>query len=479
MSAEVTEKTEAIKCEGEVSDYTEEEEKTVVKKIDRVILPLICCAFFTQYLDKQSLTYGAVFGLTEDLKMTGGLYSWCGSIFYLGQLGSQFVFIYLMSRFPLSKLVGITTILWAAVCMCLAAPSNYQGFLAVRFFLGVTEGCVSPAIVTITSTWYRKKEHGMRVACWISMNAIAQVVGCLLMYGIGLRPLALAPWRVLFLVCGAITLTFGIAFILLVPVRPNDAWFLNDREKFIATERLHRESDGGERSSFNWNQCKACLTHWNVWMSFLFGFLVTMPSFVIAFVSLILDDFGYNNLDNVLYSSPSGAVQLVVLWLSVAVCLMFPKYRALVACVFVLVPVVGCALLLKLPRSAGWGVIVTSWLGSCITAFMSILLSLNASNIRGNTKKSVTNTLFFVGYAVAAIVGPQWWNYSKDPGFHIGLTVNLAMLALLFTLILVYYGVCVYENRRRENLGFSAEQMAVSSDDDKTDVDNLAFRYST
>ena len=38
------------------------------------------------------------------------------------------------------------------------------------------------------------------------MNGIAQIVGCLLMYGIGRNTsLSIAPWRVLFLICGAMT----------------------------------------------------------------------------------------------------------------------------------------------------------------------------------------------------------------------------------------------------------------------------------
>lgn len=47
--------------------------------------------------------------------------------------------------------------------MCLAAPHNFTGFAAVRFLLGLSEGAVSPAFVTLTSMWYRKKEHASRV----------------------------------------------------------------------------------------------------------------------------------------------------------------------------------------------------------------------------------------------------------------------------------------------------------------------------
>lgn len=47
--------------------------------------------------------------------------------------------------------------------MCLAAPSTYAGFATVRFLLGFCEGAVSPAFVTMSSIWYRKDEHPMRI----------------------------------------------------------------------------------------------------------------------------------------------------------------------------------------------------------------------------------------------------------------------------------------------------------------------------
>lgn len=68
----------------------------------------MCFVFFLQYLDKQSLSYAAVFGLRDDLALTSSQYSWTSSIFYVGQLVSEYPFIYLMSRLPLTKFVGAT-----------------------------------------------------------------------------------------------------------------------------------------------------------------------------------------------------------------------------------------------------------------------------------------------------------------------------------------------------------------------------------
>lgn len=59
-------------------------------------------------LDKQSLSYASVYGLIKDLDLKGNQFAWTSSIFFVGQLVSEFPFIYLMSRFKLSKFVAIT-----------------------------------------------------------------------------------------------------------------------------------------------------------------------------------------------------------------------------------------------------------------------------------------------------------------------------------------------------------------------------------
>lgn len=57
-----------------------------------------------------------------------------------------------------------SSVVWGLICMCLAAPTSFAGFAAVRFLLGFAEGAVSPAFITITSIWYRKDEHAIRTA---------------------------------------------------------------------------------------------------------------------------------------------------------------------------------------------------------------------------------------------------------------------------------------------------------------------------
>ena len=435
----------------------------------------MCLVFFTQYLDKQSLAYASVYGLIPDLDLTDTQYSWLTSGFYLAQLLSEWPFIYLMSRLPIANFVGGTIIIWGIICGCLAAPHNFAGFLAVRCLLGFAEGAVSPAFITITSIWYRKEEHPLRVGMWVTCNGLAQIAGSLLMYGIGEnKSLVVAPWRVMFLVDGAITILAGILFYVAMPAGPDKAWFLNAEEKILAGKRLASQHDGGDKTSFSWPQFREAATDVRTFHTFMFGLLVTMCSPVLTFASLVINNLGYSPSDTLLYGSPSGAVQIVFIWIGVAACWFFPNSRCVIVMLLSIVPLVGCILLTVLPTSAGWGMIIASWLASVISAQFSILMSLSASNVRGNTKKAFVNAVFFVGYCTGVTAAPQLW--TDPPRYRNGVICALVDWGLIYVFIPWYWWLCWSENRKRDRLHATGGFLAGS---DVTDRQDKTFRYTT
>ncbi|PIA99000.1 putative transporter [Cercospora beticola] len=455
-------------------------ERRVLRKSDLIVLPMMCLVFFTQYLDKQSLSYASIYGLLEDLSLSSTQYSWLTSCFYLAQLASEWPFIYLMSRFPIAKFVGLTVILWGGVCMCLAAPNNFAGFAAVRCLLGFTEGAVSPAFITITSIWYKKEEHPMRVGMWVTCNGLAQIVGSLMMYGIGenLSHLSIAPWRLMFLLCGAVTIFAGIIFFLLMPAGPGTAWFLTPDERIVAAKRLASQHDGGDKTSFSWKQFKEACLDIKTFHVFMFGILVTMCSPVLTFASLVIKNLGYTSPQTLLYGSPSGAIQIAFIWIGVLGCLWFPNRRSLIVLILCVVPLTGCILLTILPLSAGWGMIVASWLASVISSQFSILMSLSASNVRGNTKKAFVNAVFFVGYSTGCIAAPHLW--TEPPRYRAGVICALVDWGLVYVFIPSYWYLCWRDNRVRNRLQCDeAESMRFIEGADVTDKEDKSFRYTT
>lgn len=455
--------------------FTQEEEHRLIRKVDTFILPLMCLIFFAQYLDKQSLTYAAVFGLETDLKMAGHDYSWCTTMFYLGQLGANFFFMYLMTRLPRAPMTGVCVIIWSVCCLCLAAPRNKQGFWVCRLFLGIFEAVVQPACVLITSYWYRKREQPLRTACWISMNALAQIVGSFLMYGIGkTNRSSLADWRLMFIACGVISLVGGILFYVLVPISPKSAWFLSEREKEIALKRLFEESDRTEFNKFSKKQLKECLNFdWLFLTAMAFGFLICVTSGTIVFQSLILKSFGYDKFQNMKYGAPSGAVQLCFVWIGVLLVKLISKERALICIALISVPVAGNIMLLCLKKSSGWWVIVGSWFGSVSTCTMTIMLSLISSNVRGNTKKSLCSNAFFVGYCVAIIIYPQWWTGS----YRGGLIVNLIMWGILDLVFVFYRQKSEFENKKKARLLKTENVPIAHMNQDLSDKQDLRHMY--
>jgi MFS family permease len=377
----------------------------------------MCLVFFIQYLDKQSLAYTSVYGLLEDLSLSPTQYSWLTSGFYLTQLVAEVPFIYIMSRLPLAATIGATIIAWGIACLALAAPQDFTSFLAVRCLLGLAETIIAPAFITLISTWYTKEEHPLRVASYVSCNGIAQIVGSLMMYGIGERASsfgALAPWRVMFLICGGITIVIGVLFLCVIPAGPNTAWFLTPHERIIAARRMSSYQDAGDKTYFSWAQFREAAVDVQTLHGFLFGVLVTMSAPVLTFATLVIRNLGYSPAQTLLYGAPSGAVQIAFIWVSVGLCTIL-KRRALSIMLIGLVPLTGSILLFVLPDENSWGIIVASWLASINNATSVIFMSMLASNVRGNTKKSTINAMFNIGYCVGFIVGPQLWYVTMPP----------------------------------------------------------------
>ncbi|KAM0263814.1 hypothetical protein ACHAPA_008548 [Fusarium lateritium] len=255
-----------------------EEEKKLVRKLDRHIMPLMAIVYFFHDLDKNSINFAAIFGLRADLSVYGKRFSWAVAFFYLGQLISEYPAAYILSRFRITRFVGVTIVVWGLMEMCMGASNNFGGLAATRFLLGFAEAAVSPAFIIITSNWYRRSEHPVRVATWISMNGISQIVGSLLMYALGRTDLAIPSWGAIFLVFGGLTIASGIAFLILMPVDTTTAWFLTEREREVATMRLAIDRATRDKADFDPKQMVEALKSPLTWLSFMMAVCITLTA---------------------------------------------------------------------------------------------------------------------------------------------------------------------------------------------------------
>lgn len=111
-------------------------QRRLVRKIDFMVLPLLAVTYVLQYIDKQAMSYAAVFDLFTSTGISQGQYSWFASIFYLAYLVAEYPWVFTAQKWRMGKVVGGCVFAWGSVLMLSALCNNFNGLAACRFFLG-------------------------------------------------------------------------------------------------------------------------------------------------------------------------------------------------------------------------------------------------------------------------------------------------------------------------------------------------------
>lgn len=119
-----------------------------------------------------------------------------------------------MQKFSVSKWMSANLFIWGGITMALGGSNNFSTFAGLRFLLGVLESCIKPAILLITTMWYKVEEQPLRIGVWSSFAGVGQAVGGLLTYGIGHVDGTLQSWRYQFLIRGYFGIVWDIYILL-------------------------------------------------------------------------------------------------------------------------------------------------------------------------------------------------------------------------------------------------------------------------
>lgn len=166
---------------------------------------------------------------------------------------------------------------------------------------------------------------------WVGSAGLGYIISGITSFGIGHIDASLASWRIIFLIWGAITTTWGIVLACLLPGSPLKARFLTDHERALAIDRVKSNNTGIENNIFKMKQFIEALLDPKTWLLFLFAvasnspngglttvswirtpFIVVRLADIEQFQGLIIKGMGFTTLKTTLIQMPSGAVQLIV-----------------------------------------------------------------------------------------------------------------------------------------------------------------------
>ncbi|KAJ6124208.1 hypothetical protein N7471_011525 [Penicillium samsonianum] len=459
------------------------EARSVLRKIDMFLLPILAFTYMIQFLDKSCVSYAALWGMVEDAHLVNDQYSWLTTIFYLGYMAGEFPINMLFQKFDIAKTCGIFIILWGATLLCMTAGHNFAGLATARLFLGILEAGVSPCFVLLTTMFYKRSEQPLRTSIWFSMNGVANILGGLIAYGIGHLHAALPAWKFPFIIFGSITIVWGIIFVLVTPSNPTKARWLSAREKEIAVLRVIENETGMDTKTFKMEQVREALIDPRFWLINLHCLANTIPNGAVsAFAPLIVNGFGFTKFESTLLGMPSGASQVLALLISGYLATRFQDIRHFLMIGGLLVALIGGVLIFALPESNRIGRLLGYYLLVGFSVNFVLSLTLLQSNVAGRTKKTMFASSFFVSYCVGNLIGPQLFFAREAPRYQSGFASMIVCFVVQIAIVVVMYTVNARENRRRDLLNpndTEVHQAAVVSLglSDMTDVQNLHFRY--
>jgi MFS family permease len=176
-------------------------ERALVRKLDRRLLPPLILLYLLSFLDRSNVANARIEGLEDEIAMTGDEYLTGLTLYFVGYVLFEVPCNIVLKRWKPQLWLPTLTMVWGVVATLMGIIQNYSGFLAVRFFLGVTEAGLFPGIVFYLSMWYKRRERQFRVALFFSAASLAGAFGGILAWGIAHMDgvAGLGGWRWIFI----------------------------------------------------------------------------------------------------------------------------------------------------------------------------------------------------------------------------------------------------------------------------------------
>ncbi|GAT24782.1 MFS transporter [Aspergillus luchuensis] len=360
--------------------------KKLRRRIDMILLPLMCGTYCLQYIDKQALSYSAVFDLFTNAHINSYLF-W------------EYPASYIAQRLPIGTIVSSFVIAWGSILMITAACNNFTGLAICRFLLGCFESPITPCFMMIVGMWYLRQEQPFRAGIFYCCNGVGSMVGGLLTYAIG-QLNTFPVWRAVFLICGGATIIWGVVMMIFLPNSILSSKRFTVEEKVLLIGRGRKNQTGILNRSIKWYQIREAFIDPQVWLLFLFTLLnETINGGVANFGKLIIKGLVTSPLLTTVLGIPQGAFQVLFILTGTYLSTRIPNIRTLIMILYLIPTVIG--------------------IGSFVTSLV-LALQLPSSNMGGYTKRVTATAFVFLAYCIGNIIGPHAFLASEAPVYQTG-----------------------------------------------------------
>ncbi|KAK2686818.1 hypothetical protein QWA68_014626 [Fusarium oxysporum] len=454
--------TEAPKAITETAlPFSPADEKRLVRKLDRTILPWIMLLYLLSYIDRSNMGNACNIGLEEDIGLSSVQYQIASASFYIGTVIFGTIGALMLKVVKPSTWLGICAVGWGAVSTLQAACVNPGGLIAVRFFLGVFEASFAPGCALYLSFWYLKSELSLRIAAYAGMSALSGVISGVVAYSMGLaKNMAVTSWQGLFLVEGLPTIAVGAATFWMLPGRPESGksfWFTDEEHQIILNRRSRftRNADEGISKAQSFSRLPPlpfCVMYSGLSLSL---------AVAAVFLPTIVKDLGYHSVQANLMTAPIYAVAYVTLLVTATLSDRF-RTRGIPISIGGLIAGTGYICLGLLKDDLARYVICFLAVTGTYMAF-PIVLTWITSTFAGDTKAGVGLGIVIAVTHAVGVAASNIYPKTDAPYYLMGNAVS-SSLVFLTALSAVIMSVMLYRENRHRDRRFGRPEAGVPID---------------
>jgi sugar phosphate permease len=237
------------------------------------------------YIDRVNVGF-AKLQMQADLRMSDTVYGAGAGMFFIGYFILEVPANMMLRRLGARRWLGPIMIAWGLVSAATIFVKGAAGFYLLRFLLGIVECGFFPGVMLYLTFWYPQHRRARIVAMIILANPLSGVLsgpvsGWILARANGLA--SLHPWQLLFLVEGLPSVLAGVLTLLYLTDGPEQASWLNRKERSMIAEDLDHEENAKRREGASARRFRDAFRAGKVWVLCLIFFGIQMGNYGLAF----------------------------------------------------------------------------------------------------------------------------------------------------------------------------------------------------
>ncbi|KAK7679928.1 hypothetical protein QCA50_017088 [Cerrena zonata] len=143
---------ESASLEDLVPDFSDVDEKKLLRKIDFRVLPLFTIIYLISFLDRGNIGAAKIEGLPQDLNLQSQQYNNCLTVFFIFYSCAEIPSNIILKHVKPSLFMVSAMILWGIVMTLTGLVKNYGGLIVCRSLLGILEAPLFPVFPDFPQT---------------------------------------------------------------------------------------------------------------------------------------------------------------------------------------------------------------------------------------------------------------------------------------------------------------------------------------